>query len=301
MCIRDRYKIIENLQVKCPLNTPECKWVGNFCDAKSHCEEELKRAERMECPYKSLGCGEVGNMEEIKKHLESAAKLHTADFTKYERRVEKEKEELGRQERLLGLIKDNKLCYSLPGLLSATHPLSRGTNPVVFLKIKIEGIAEARLVFHLFANVVPSTAENFRRICIGTFKNEEGLLFTYKGSPIHRIIPGFMLQGGDIVKKDGTGNCSIYGRTFPDENFTLKHKHRGILSMSNSGPNSNGCQFFVTFKACPWLDGKCTVFGELIEGMSFLQCIEGCGTVDGKGTPKAKVWITDCGQLYYFL
>jgi peptidylprolyl isomerase len=102
-----------------------------------------------------------------------------------------------------------------------------------------------------------------------------------------------MAQGGDITKGNGTGGMSIYGRTFKDENLTLKHYKRGLLSMANAGPDSNGSQFFITFVPCPWLDGYHGVFGELVEGEGVLKEIESVATRDGK--PRGEIKITDCG------
>ncbi len=104
-----------------------------------------------------------------------------------------------------------------------------------------------------------------------------------------------MAQGGDITKGNGTGGMSIYGRTFRDENLKVKHYKRGQLSMANSGPDTNGSQFFITFAECPWLDGYHCVFGELVEGEEILQKIEQAGTREGK--PKNVIKITDCGEI----
>ena len=141
----------------------------------------------------------------------------------------------------------------------------------------------------MFANHCPKTAENFRSLCIG----DKGL--TYKNNEFHRVIKGFMAQGGDITEGNGTGGMSIYGRNFPDENLGLKHFKRGMLSMANSGPNTNGSQFFITFIACNWLDGNHCVFGQLIEGFEVLNKIEEVGSKNGFTIEP--IVITDCGEI----
>ncbi|XP_078279265.1 peptidyl-prolyl cis-trans isomerase E [Rhinoraja longicauda] len=162
------------------------------------------------------------------------------------------------------------------------------SNPQVYMDIKVANKPAGRLRFLLRADVVPMTAENFRCLCT----HEKG--FGYKGSSFHRIIPQFMCQGGDFTNHNGTGGKSIYGRKFDDENYILKHSAAGLLSMANSGINTNGSQFFITLDKTDWLDGKHVVFGEMVEGMDIVRQLEAQGAKDGK--PKQKIIISDCGE-----
>ncbi|MGW1888109.1 peptidylprolyl isomerase [Streptomyces sp. NPDC001970] len=159
----------------------------------------------------------------------------------------------------------------------------------VFFDITINDQPAGRIVFTLFDDVVPKTAKNFRELATG----EHG--YGYEGSSFHRIIPDFMLQGGDFTAGNGTGGKSIYGEKFADENFQVKHTKPGQLSMANAGANTNGSQFFITTIVTDWLDNKHVVFGEVVEGMDVVKQIESLGS--RSGAPKAKVTIAKSGVV----
>ncbi|WP_434415263.1 peptidylprolyl isomerase [Nannocystis pusilla] len=167
-------------------------------------------------------------------------------------------------------------------------------NPRVYFDISIGGAPAGRIVFELFADVVPKTAENFRALSTGEKGvGKSGKPLHFKGSSFHRIIPGFMCQGGDFTRGNGTGGESIYGEKFADENFKLKHTGKYLLSMANAGPGTNGSQFFITTAETPWLDGKHVVFGKVVSGTEVIDAMEKVGSRNG-ATSKT-VTIEDSG------
>jgi len=170
-------------------------------------------------------------------------------------------------------------------------------NPRCFFDVSMGGESAGRMVFELFADVVPKTADNFRALCRG----EKGLTkggkpLHYKGCAFHRIIKSFMIQGGDFTAGDGTGGESIYGPQFEDENFVLRHTKAGLLSMANMGPHTNGSQFFITTVKTPHLDGKHVVFGKVVKGFAVMRALEYTETASGD-KPVRPCVIEDCGEL----
>ncbi|CUG58304.1 cyclophilin-type peptidyl-prolyl cis-trans isomerase, putative [Bodo saltans] len=174
----------------------------------------------------------------------------------------------------------------------------KSQNPRVFFEITHNSKLLGRIVMELYADTVPKTAENFRALCTGEKgKGKSGKPLHYKGSVFHRIIPGFMCQGGDFTRGNGTGGESIYGSKFNDETFSGKagtHTGLGCLSMANSGPHSNGSQFFICTANTPWLNGKHVVFGRVVDGLELIKSVERLGSPSGK--TNGRVFISDCGE-----
>ena len=171
----------------------------------------------------------------------------------------------------------------------AVHEIREGN---IYFLIRIGNRKDFhKIVFKLFDDIVPLTCKNFRILSTKGINKK-----TYKNSIFHRVIKDFMIQGGDIINNDGTGSISIFGSQFEDENFKLSHNQPGLLSMANSGPNTNGSQFFITTAKCSHLDNKHVVFGKIIEGLEIIKKIEGLST-NGNDKPYENIEIIECGEI----
>ena len=183
----------------------------------------------------------------------------------------------------------NDLFNMFSGMMGGKKKEGSITDTVYF-DISIGKEPAGRIEMGLYGEEVPITVKNFVELCIAKKKGDG-----FKDSTFHRIIPGFMCQGGDFTKGDGTGGKSIYGAKFDDENFEIDHGGLGTLSMANAGPNTNGSQFFICTADTPWLNGKHVVFGKVIKGLDVVRKMEGVGTP--QGSPRQRTVITDCGVL----
>jgi|MDTB01.1.fsa_nt_gb peptidylprolyl isomerase len=183
---------------------------------------------------------------------------------------------------------DDKAAPVVPGLSA--------DNPRVYFDVTIGGEDIGRIVMLLYADTTPKTAENFLKLCTGEVE-KDGMKLHYADSTFHRVISGFMIQGGDFTNHNGTGGRSIYGEKFADENFKVKHTEAGLLSMANAGPGTNGSQFFITVAPTPHLDGKHVVFGKVVEGYEeVVKKIEATPT-GASDKPVKDVKIKACGVL----
>ena len=284
------YNILQSLKIHCPWDKA-CEWIGEYSDLEKHLKEEKEKSDIQECKYKHIGCKIRGTKLTMDQHLVEHALDHAEKNFAYITELHKEYEALK--------VKYNTAIAENTALKQSGNKLYKevpSVNPVVYLTISINASTFINLIFELQANIVPKTAENFRMLCLGFRTRATKKFLSYKGNNIHRIIPSFILQGGDVVNGNGTGCISIYGGSFADENFIIKHDSAGILSMANAGPNTNGCQFFVTLKAVPHLNGKNVAFGRVIEGIECLKKMEVCGTPTGETT--AELLIHDSGQIY---
>jgi len=226
-------------------------------------------------------------LKEVNSQSREARELHTKYTEKLAEKKKSDKNAFG------GLFKKS-LYTEKDEIPKPKGPRDVSKLPHVYFDVVQGEESLGRITFALYNDTVPKTAENFRQLCIGNYEGKSHL--TYVNAPFHRVIPGFMMQGGDITMGNGMGGESIYGEKFADENLTEDmHTKRGLLSMANAGPNTNGSQFFVCFKDTPHLDGKHAVFGEVVDGWEVLDKVEGVELDEEK--PKTKITISACGEI----
>jgi len=183
---------------------------------------------------------------------------------------------------------DDSVIENIPMTLTSKN------NP--YFDISIDGVKQGRVVFELFDETVPLTCKNFRYLCKNNILDNNSTIPSYQGSVFHRVIKDFMIQGGDFTNHDGTGGVSIYGDTFDDESFALEHNQKGLLSMANRGPNTNGSQFFILLNNASHLDNKHVVFGIVLSGFNIIEKVENvqCNEQD---MPLVKCEIVESGIM----
>ncbi|XP_037027266.1 peptidyl-prolyl cis-trans isomerase, rhodopsin-specific isozyme [Bradysia coprophila] len=181
------------------------------------------------------------------------------------------------------------LLFRLVPFLAMTNATLFKVTSEIYMDFAINHEPIGRLVFGLFEEEAPKTVKNFREICVNGIDGQ-----TYAGSSIHRVIDKFIVQGGDIVSGDGLGSVSIYGKYFEDENLEINHTGPGFIGMANRGPDTNGCQFYITTMAAPWLNGKHTIFGKVVRGHGNVHKMEKVKT-DMDDFPVKPIEILSCG------
>eukprot|EP00340_Litonotus_pictus_P003110 CAMPEP_0170519758 /NCGR_PEP_ID=MMETSP0209-20121228/5055_1 /TAXON_ID=665100 ORGANISM="Litonotus pictus, Strain P1" /NCGR_SAMPLE_ID=MMETSP0209 /ASSEMBLY_ACC=CAM_ASM_000301 /LENGTH=426 /DNA_ID=CAMNT_0010805717 /DNA_START=280 /DNA_END=1557 /DNA_ORIENTATION=+ len=293
----------KELLISLLLNKANClNQLGKYESALVSCEYILKRKKHPKAYYHKanalLNLPTEDNLIRAEEAIKKLAELISSNdpgVANLEALLSQKKGSMLNSQKNLykNLFKNKNLYNEKPQAVKKEIPKEVNPyNPKVFFNIQIGDDENKdkkfeRVEFELFADVVPKTAENFLLLS-STEK--------YKGCIFHRLIKDFMIQGGDYEKYNGTGGKSIYGQHFEDENFTYNHTQAGLLSMANSGPNKNGSQFFLTFKACGWLDGKHVVFGRVIKGLDFVMSLNGreTGTDD---RPLQVIKIAECGRM----
>ena len=248
--------------------------------------------------FRAIALAQTSEFDKAEKDIESLEKLlsdkekENSGIDYIKNIIEKKRKETHSQRKKFSKA---VLSHDIYKDLGPTKPIppSEEINPknsVVFLDVKISNNDKKRIKIELFNDKVPKTANNFRALCTGE-KN-----ISYKGSKLFRVVKNIMIQGGDFENNDGTGGYSIYGNKFEDENFYYSHSREGLLSMINSGKNSNGSQFFITLKETPWYDEKHVVFGKIINGLDIIKEIENI-KIDDNDIPEENIIIENCGEI----
>ena len=276
-----------------------CFKLQRFRECAAFCDGIIE-VKKQETPVKvlfhrGLALVELGELDTAEEDITLAAKAQPAN-TAIAQALKRVRAAQALEQRRESSLAKRMFSAELYDDKADVQPAWKGPLPHVFFDVKIGDAEPERVTFALRPDVVPKTAENFRALCTGEKgTGASGKPLHFKDSVFHRIIPGFMCQGGDFTRGDGTGGESIYGEKFEDENFTLKHTKPGLLSMANSGPGTNGSQFFITTAATPHLDGKHVVFGSVVDGYDTVKKMEAAGSASGKTSQP--VVIVDCGEL----
>ncbi|CAD7971165.1 unnamed protein product [Amoebophrya sp. A25] len=307
---------VNAVKKSCSLNVAQCGLkLKNWDMAKEAATSalDIDPANTKALFRRACACIEVEEFDEAKADLKLALEIDPksaeirAKWTEYKTKYDAYKKRSKAQ--MANMFAKN--LYTEKEDVFVRHPRNLTDLPKVYMDVQFgdekedpaEGETEGkpkthRITMALYSDTVPKTAENFRQLCTG--ENESltkcGKKKTYEGSIFHRVIAGFMMQGGDFTNANGTGGESIYGEKFPDENFHDIHDRKHLLSMANAGPDTNGSQFFITFTETPHLDGKHVVFGEVIEGFAAVNRVEQA-PVGASDVPKETITVVACGQL----
>lgn len=296
----DEQKVGNTLKLSLQLNAAQAAIRNTeFADAIKMCGEALKlEVENVKALYRrGVAHSSAGNFREAKNDLMKGLGLEPTngaikkELILLKNRISNSK--LKERNIFGNMFKKGSGFYDDKRIVPKELEHDQHTEVVnCFFDIQIGDEEVERVEMELFKDTVPKTVENFRCLCTG----EKGSGLHYKGSGFHRVISGFMIQGGDFTKGDGTGGKSIYGDKFDDENFVSKHTQKGLLSMANAGPGTNGSQFFITTAETPHLDGKHVVFGRVSKGMEFIEKVEKLET-GSNDKPLKAVTIVDCGEV----
>jgi peptidylprolyl isomerase len=295
----ERVGEIEKLWVSLHLNLALCcKQAQNWNETRKNCDLVIKKiAKHPKANYLAgVAKSHLGMFDEAFAHLNTALESNPDDAAiklEIENIKKKLKEVDKKEKKAFSKMFAGESLYTEK--VSTNVPLTKydPTKLRLFMDLQIGTAAPKKVIFEMFNKVCPKTVENFKCFCTGE-KSTEAQKMHYKGNKFHRVIKEFMMQGGDVVNGNGTGSISIYGGKFDDENFSIKHQTPGLLSMANSGKNTNGSQFFITYKPTPHLDGKHVVFGRVIKGMDVIQDAEKVKTGE-QDKPTEDVLIADCG------
>nr|CCA14206.1 peptidylprolyl cistrans isomerase putative [Albugo laibachii Nc14] len=292
---------MKEIQTICYVNASMCHLkLENYTEAAAVSSKAIKNDKNnIKALYRrGLARMHLNDLDRAKEDLLTAGKLDptSRDIRRaLETLKEKLKELKTKEKAIFGGIFSKVSMYDDKAQVN-DEPELDPNNPKVFFNVKIGDEEAGKVVMQLYKDACPKTVENFRALCTGEKGNAStGQPLHFKGSAFHRVIKGFMIQGGDFTQGNGTGGESIYGEKFADENLKLKHTRPGLLSMANAGPDTNGSQFFITTVPTPHLDGKHVVFGHVVEGMDIITRVEALETDKGDKT-LVPVTIEDCGE-----